>query len=273
CPTHERRCQGPGAPEQGALQRAHGDQSVLSPRAHVRQLGADEAGGAREEGVDRRDEARRSVDRAHPLSRRASQPAGPGQAHDRRGRPRSAEGRPQARARGAAGPSGGNCALRERQGLHLARALRGHPRVGGGAHRLARDPARPGRPHGAAELAAVERREPKLDRLPQGSVSRMHPRAGKLETWACVLLTKVLMEVEQLLRRELRAKLPLAQQVLLYLDPFAFFKDASRGTAMVRERNLSYNRGMRWVLVPYLRRWLLIAAGLFLAIAPAEGMA
>src|ERR1044071_5589746 len=73
------------------------------------------------------------------------------------------------------------------------------------------------------------------------------------------------MEVEQLLRRELRAKLPLAQQVLLYLDPFAFFKDASRGTAMVRERNLSYNRGMRWVLVPYLRRWLLIA--------PAEGMA
>ena len=81
------------------------------------------------------------------------------------------------------------------------------------------------------------------------------------------------MEVEQLLKRELRAKLPLAQQVLLYLDPFAFFKDASRGTAMVRERNLSYNRGMRWVLVPYLRRWLLIAAGLFLAIAPAEGMA
>jgi hypothetical protein len=69
------------------------------------------------------------------------------------------------------------------------------------------------------------------------------------------------MEVEQLLKRELRAKLPLAQQVLLYLDPFAFFKDASRGTAMVRERNLSYNRGMRWLLVPYLRRWLLIAAG------------
>ncbi|HEY1286977.1 MAG TPA: hypothetical protein VGF58_01525 [Burkholderiales bacterium] len=81
------------------------------------------------------------------------------------------------------------------------------------------------------------------------------------------------MEVEQLLRRELRAKLPLARQVLLYLDPFAFFKDASRGTAMVRERNLSYNRGMRWVLVPYLRRWLLIAAGLFLTIAPAEAMA
>jgi hypothetical protein len=81
------------------------------------------------------------------------------------------------------------------------------------------------------------------------------------------------MEVEQLLSYELRARLPLGRQILLYLDPFAFFKDASSGTAMVRERNLSYNRGMRWVLVPYLRRWLLIAAALFLAIAPAEAMA
>jgi hypothetical protein len=81
------------------------------------------------------------------------------------------------------------------------------------------------------------------------------------------------MEVEQLLNYELRAKLPLARQILLYLDPFAFFKDASRGTAMVRELNLSYNRGMRWLLVPYLRRWLFIAATLFLTIAPAEAMA
>ena len=81
------------------------------------------------------------------------------------------------------------------------------------------------------------------------------------------------MEAEQLLDCELRAKLPLARQVLLYLDPFAFFKDASRGTAVVRERNLSYNRGMRWVLVPYLRRWLLITAVLFMGIAPAEAMA
>jgi hypothetical protein len=81
------------------------------------------------------------------------------------------------------------------------------------------------------------------------------------------------MEVEQLLRRELRARLPLGQQILLYLDPFAFFKDATRGTTMVRERNLSYNRGLRWVLVPYLRRWVFIAAALFLGIAPAEAMA
>ena len=73
--------------------------------------------------------------------------------------------------------------------------------------------------------------------------------------------------------RELRARLPLARQLLLYLDPFAFFKDASRGTALVRSRNLTYNRGMRWLLVPYLRRWISIAAALFLAIAPAEAMA
>lgn len=81
------------------------------------------------------------------------------------------------------------------------------------------------------------------------------------------------MDVEQLLSCELRAKLPLTRQVLLYLHPFAFFKDASSGTAAVRERNLSYNRTMRWLLVPYLRRWLLIAGGLFAAIAPAEAVA
>ena len=81
------------------------------------------------------------------------------------------------------------------------------------------------------------------------------------------------MEAEQLLQRERRASLPLARQVVLYLHPFAFFKDASRGTAAVRERNLSYNRAMRWLLVPYLQRWVLIAAALFLAISPAEALA
>ena len=81
------------------------------------------------------------------------------------------------------------------------------------------------------------------------------------------------MDVEQLLSCELRARLPLRRQLLLYLDPFAFFKDASRGTTMVRERNLSYNQAQRWLLVPYLRRWLFIAATLFLTLAPAEAMA
>ena len=70
-----------------------------------------------------------------------------------------------------------------------------------------------------------------------------------------------------------RARLPLGRQLLLYLDPFAFFKDASRGAAKAREVALSYNRSMRWMLVAYLRRWLVIACSLFLSIAPAEAFA
>ena len=41
----------------------------------------------------------------------------------------------------------------------------------------------------------------------------------------------------------------------------------------MRQQAISYNRTMRWVLVPYIRRWILIAASLFLAIAPAEALA
>jgi hypothetical protein len=80
-------------------------------------------------------------------------------------------------------------------------------------------------------------------------------------------------DVENLLRRERRARLPLARQVLLYLDPFSLFKDASRGSRFARECALSYNRTMRWVLIPYIRRWMLIAAVLFLGITPAEALA
>jgi len=79
--------------------------------------------------------------------------------------------------------------------------------------------------------------------------------------------------IEVLLRGEERAKLPLARQVLLYLDPFALFMDASRGPRQVRERALRYNRAMRWMLVPYLRRWVCIAGAFFLGIAPAEAAA
>lgn len=80
-------------------------------------------------------------------------------------------------------------------------------------------------------------------------------------------------DVEALLLRERRAALPLARQFLLWLDPFALFKDASKGPPRVRERALSYNRAMRWMLLPYIRRWVLIAASLFLAIAPIEALA
>ena len=52
-------------------------------------------------------------------------------------------------------------------------------------------------------------------------------------------------DVEVLLIRAERARLPLQWQVLLYLDPFALFKDASNGPAPARARALSYNRTMR----------------------------
>jgi hypothetical protein len=81
------------------------------------------------------------------------------------------------------------------------------------------------------------------------------------------------VDAESLLTPQSRARLSLARQLLLYLDPFAFFKDASRGSKPARERALSYNRAMRWMLVSYLRRWLFIAASLFLCIAPVEAYA
>jgi len=86
-------------------------------------------------------------------------------------------------------------------------------------------------------------------------------------------MRKKTADVESLLIREQRARLPLPRQVVLYLDPFALFKDASEGPPPARERALSYNRAMRWILVDYIRRWILIASSLFLAIAPAEALA
>jgi hypothetical protein len=80
-------------------------------------------------------------------------------------------------------------------------------------------------------------------------------------------------EVEALLKRDARSRLPLARQVLIYLDPFALFMDASRGPVRARERALSYNRAMRWMLLPYIRRWVAIAAGLALLISPAQAAA
>jgi hypothetical protein len=80
-------------------------------------------------------------------------------------------------------------------------------------------------------------------------------------------------DAELLLLREQRAQLPLRKQFLLYFDPFLLFKDASNGPELARRAALSYNRAMRWILVPYIRRWVLIAAAFFLAIAPAEALA
>jgi hypothetical protein len=80
-------------------------------------------------------------------------------------------------------------------------------------------------------------------------------------------------EVESLLLAERRARLSFGRQVQLYLDPFQLFKDATRGSAHQRELALTYNRGLRWILPSYLRRWLFIAGMLFLAIAPTDALA
>jgi hypothetical protein len=80
-------------------------------------------------------------------------------------------------------------------------------------------------------------------------------------------------EVEQLLEPNARARLPLWRQLILYLNPFALFKDAARGPAWMREHALSYNRAMRWMLLPYVRRWVMIAAISFAGTAPAEALA
>jgi hypothetical protein len=80
-------------------------------------------------------------------------------------------------------------------------------------------------------------------------------------------------DVERLLNGEARSRLPLLRQILIYLDPFALFKDASQGPQRARETALSYNRAMRWMLLPYIRRWVAIAASAALLISPAEAAA
>ncbi len=80
-------------------------------------------------------------------------------------------------------------------------------------------------------------------------------------------------DVESLLAREQRARLSLPLQLLLYLAPFALFKDVSTGTAQARERALSYNCAMRWMLLAYVRRWSVIATSLFVAFVPTEALA
>src|SRR4051812_35191615 len=79
--------------------------------------------------------------------------------------------------------------------------------------------------------------------------------------------------VEALLSPEARKTLPLGRQMLLYLDPFAFFKDATVGSQRARELALSYNVACRWILLTYVRRWLLIAIGSFAGIGSAEALA
>ena len=80
-------------------------------------------------------------------------------------------------------------------------------------------------------------------------------------------------DVERLLSAAARSELPFGRLLMLYLHPFALFKDASCGTESVRRLARSYNRSMRWMLLTYARRWLLIAVALFACVMPAEALA
>ena len=80
-------------------------------------------------------------------------------------------------------------------------------------------------------------------------------------------------DFEQLLTPEGRAHLPLGRLLLMYLDPFALFMDASLGPAWRQERALHHNRAQRPILLTYIRRWLLIAACSFAGIGCAELLA
>ena len=77
----------------------------------------------------------------------------------------------------------------------------------------------------------------------------------------------------RLLTVEGRAHLPLRRLFLLYLDPSAYFMDASLGPAWHRERAISHNFAQRPLLLTYIRRWFSIAACSFLGIASTEVLA
>lgn len=80
-------------------------------------------------------------------------------------------------------------------------------------------------------------------------------------------------DCEKLLTREGRAALSLWRQLLIYLDPFALFMDASLGPELRRQQARAYNRARRALLLTYIHRWLLIAAGSLLGIASSEALA
>ena len=80
-------------------------------------------------------------------------------------------------------------------------------------------------------------------------------------------------EIEAMQSPQARAHLPFGRLLLLYLYPFALFKDANHGPAHEKRRALFYNRARRWMLLPYVRRWTVIAASFYLALLPVEAMA
>ena len=61
-------------------------------------------------------------------------------------------------------------------------------------------------------------------------------------------------QIERLARPEARARLPFWRLLRLYLDPFALLKELTG-----QPEALHYNRRQRRMLLPYARRWAVIA--------------
>ena len=75
-------------------------------------------------------------------------------------------------------------------------------------------------------------------------------------------------EIEQLAQAEARAQLPFWRLLRLYLDPFALLKELTG-----QPEALHYNRRQRRILLPYARRWAVIALACMIVIARMAGFA
>jgi hypothetical protein len=75
-------------------------------------------------------------------------------------------------------------------------------------------------------------------------------------------------DIERLARPEARARLPFRRLLWLYLDPFALLKELTG-----QPDALHYNRRQRRILLPYARRWAVIAMACMAVIACVDGFA
>jgi len=67
-------------------------------------------------------------------------------------------------------------------------------------------------------------------------------------------------DVETLLNLQGRTGVSLLLLLWLYLDPFSLFKDSSRGNRFERAAAERYNVEHRQILLPYVPRWVILAA-------------
>ena len=137
--SHEGRRQGHRLSQQGPAQRTDRDQPILAALPAARQLGLQRPRQEVAQGIDRGDGSRRQVRRPHHLPRRLSQHAGARSAAHRAEREGNPRLRSPGRDRRARALSGSRDPLPGREGLRLARPVRGTDEGRGRPHRLPRD--------------------------------------------------------------------------------------------------------------------------------------